>query len=242
MLEAITKLLSLQERDRKIMRVQTELAGINPQRESLQSKMESAKSGMEGARAQLVQAEGSRKKLELDVEAQKQLIAKYSLQQLQTKKNEEYKALTHEIETCQANIHQLEDQQIEFMEQAETAQKGLAAANAQFQEIKMHMDKQLADLANREESLKRQLAELESGREQIATGVEEEFRVRYERLLKHKGDKVVVGVDRGVCGGCHMTLPPQSVIACQREQELVNCPNCSRILFYSPDMDLTVAD
>ena len=39
-----------------------------------------------------------------------------------------------------------------------------------------------------------------------------------------------------------MTLPPQSVIACQGNQELINCPNCSRILFYSTEMDLTVAD
>ena len=242
MLEAITKLLILQDRDRQIMRVEGELASIAPQRQSLQTKMEAAKSGMDTARANLAQAEGSRKKLELDAEAQKQLIEKYSLQQYQTKKNEEYKALAHEIQTCQKNIRQQEDQQLEFMEQAEAAQTAMAAANAQFQEIKRLMDVQLADLAKREESLSRQLAELVLGREKIAAGVQEDARTRYERLLKHKGGKVVVGVERGVCGGCHMTLPPQSVIACQGNQELINCPNCSRILFYSTEMDLTVAD
>ncbi len=241
MLEAITKLLTLQERDQELLRVQNELAGIKPQRDSLHAKLEAAKSGTEAARAKLVDAEGSRKKIELEVEAQKQLIAKYSVQQMQTKKNEEYKALGHQIETCQETIRHQEDEEIGFMEQAERAQHGLATANTEFQEIKKHMDKLLADLANREESLKRQLASLETDRAKLASGIEEGTRVRYERLLKHKGEKVVVGVDRGVCGGCHMTLPPQSVIACQSQQELVNCPNCSRILYYSSDMDLTVA-
>ncbi len=241
MLDAITKLLSLQEKDQERMRVQAELAGIAPQRQTLNTKLTSAKTSVDAAKAKLVDAEGSRKKLELEVEAQKQAIAKYSIQQMQTKKNDEYKAFGHQIETCQQIIRQQEDEQIVFMEQAEIAQAGLNAANKQFQELKQHVDKQLADLANREESLKRQLASLEAGREQFATQVEEGIRARYERLLKHKGDKVVVGVDRGVCGGCHMTLPPQVVLACQGQQDMVNCPNCSRILYFTSDMDLTVA-
>lgn len=241
MLDAITKLLSLQEKDQERMRVQAELTGIAPQRQTLNTKLTSAKTSVDAAKAKLVDAEGSRKKLELEVEAQKQAIAKFSIQQMQTKKNDEYKAFGHQIETCQQIIRQQEDEQIVFMEQAEIAQAGLNAANKQFQELKQHVDKQLADLANREESLKRQLASLEAGREQFATQVEEGIRARYERLLKHKGDKVVVGVDRGVCGGCHMTLPPQVVLACQGQQDMVNCPNCSRILYFTSDMDLTVA-
>ena len=70
-----------------------------------------------------------RKKLELDVEAKKAQIEKYSLQQFQTKKNDEYRALAHEIELCKEAIVKLEDQQIELMEKAEMAQKEVAAAN-----------------------------------------------------------------------------------------------------------------
>ncbi len=44
-----------------------------------------------------LQIESARKELELEVEAKKQMIARYANQQFQTRKNEEYRALAHEI-------------------------------------------------------------------------------------------------------------------------------------------------
>ena len=94
----------------------------------------------------------------------------------------------------------------------------------------------------REENLKKELAELESNREELLAAVDENARSRYERLLKNKGATVVVGVQHGVCGGCHMKLPAQILVSCQAQQELVTCINCGRILYYTRDMDLAVAD
>ena len=67
-------------------------------------------------------------------------------------------------------------------------------------------------------------------------------RNRYERLLKSKGDNVIVGVDNGVCGGCHMKLSAQILVTCQGHKELVSCINCGRILYYTRDMALSPAE
>jgi len=72
--------------------------------------------------------------------------------------------------------------------------------------------------------------------------VDEMVRARYERLVKSKGENVLVGVQHGVCGGCHMKLPAQTLVACQAGQELVSCTNCGRILYYTRDMELAGAD
>ena len=72
--------------------------------------------------------------------------------------------------------------------------------------------------------------------------MDEGSRSRYERLVKNKGDNVIVGVQHGVCGGCHMRLPTQIVVTCQAQSELVGCINCGRILYYTRDMDLAAAD
>ena len=58
------------------------------------------------------------------------MIVRYANQQFQTRKNEEYRALAHEIETCKDAIFKIENQEIELMEQAEAAQKEVAAADA----------------------------------------------------------------------------------------------------------------
>ena len=64
----------------------------------------------------------------------------------------------------------------------------------------------------------------------------------YERLRKNKGERVVVGVEHGACGGCHMRLPAQVVLECRSNQSIVTCPNCGRILYYTGEMDMAVAE
>jgi predicted nucleic acid-binding Zn-ribbon protein len=39
-----------------------------------------------------------------------------------------------------------------------------------------------------------------------------------------------------------MRLPAQILVSCQAEQEIVTCPNCGRLLYYTRDMSLAVAD
>jgi predicted nucleic acid-binding Zn-ribbon protein len=150
--------------------------------------------------------------------------------------------LAHEIEMAREAIVKLEDQQLELMEQAEATQKRLSAAGKLAEEAKRLADKQLADLGGRDENLKKELAALEADRDQLAAAVDESVLPRYERLRKSKGENVVVGVAHGVCGGCHMKLQRQVIVTCQGNQEIVACPNCGRILYYTRDMSLLVAE
>lgn len=242
MREAITKLLVLQDRDRKILALQEELARIDPERKTLQTKAASGQAALEAAKALVMQLESERKRLELEVEGKKQQIERYSTQQLQTKKNEEYRALTHEIDTCKAVISGFEDQQLEIMEKADVAQRVVAERSREAADIRKTADGRAADLATREQNLQKELADLLDNRAELAAAVDETVRHRYERLLKSKGGNVVVGINGSVCGGCHMTLSRQVVVSCRAEQELQLCPNCGRILYCSPEMDIAAVE
>jgi hypothetical protein len=242
MLDSIEKLLVLQDRDRKIHRVQEELAQIAPERETLRNRASFTQTQLDAAKNRVKQIESERKRLELEVESKKTQIEKYANQQLQTRKNEEYKALAHEIETCKADINKIEDSEIVLMEQTEAAQKEVARANGEANEAKKLADSLIAELGQREENFKKELAALQSGRAQLASAVDESARNRYERLLKGKGDNVVVGIEHGVCGGCHMKLQQQLVVACRAQKEIVTCSSCGRILYYTRDMELATAE
>jgi predicted nucleic acid-binding Zn-ribbon protein len=242
MLEAIEKLLILQDRDRKIRHLQTELAHIEPERQVLRGKTASTQANLAAGKQRINQIESERKQLELDVDAKQQQISRYANQQLQTRKNEEYRALAHEIDTCKADINAIEDKQLALMEQAEAAQKEVVRLTSEANEAKKHADGLVAQLGEREINLQKDLAELQSNREELAAAVEEVARGRYERLVKSKGENVIVGVNHGVCGGCHMKLPAQTLVACQASQELVTCINCGRLLYYTRDMALAGTD
>jgi predicted nucleic acid-binding Zn-ribbon protein len=242
MLQTIEKLLILQDRDRKIHRVQHELAHIGPERDNLKSKAAATQSQLDAAKLRVKQIESERKRLDLDIEAKKALIEKYANQQLQTRKNEEYRALAHEIEMAKEAIFKIEDLEIGLMEQAEAAQREVARAGQEAAAAKKLLDDQVSLIDQREVNLKKEFAELQTGRDQLAAAVDETIRHRYDRLLKSKGDNIVVGIQHGVCGGCHMKLPAQNLVTAKSNQEVAACPNCGRILYFSSDMDMTKGD
>jgi predicted nucleic acid-binding Zn-ribbon protein len=242
MQEIIEKLLILQDRDRKIHRVNLELAHIGPEREGLKQKAATTQNSLEAAKNRVKQIENERKRLDLEIETKKAQIEKYLNQQLLTRKNEEYKALTHEIEMAKEAIFKIEDSQIVLMEQAEAAQKEVAHATTEAAAAKKLVDNQVVQLNTREENLKKELAELQGGRTALAGAVDDSTRSRYERLIKSKGENVVVGIEHSACGGCHMKLPAQIVANCRAQTELVTCPNCGRILYFTRDMILTAAE
>lgn len=242
MLDVIEKLLILQDRDRKIRRVTTELATIDPQRLAMKNKGTGAQAGLDRAKQRVMEVETQRKQLELEVETKKAQIEKYGLQQFQTRKNDEYQALTHEIETCKEAINRIEDQQIELMEQAEVAAKEVAAATKVLKDAQGVVAGEVKMLNEREQNLRKELAELSSNRDALAAVVDGSILNRYERIMNTRGDNVVVDIERGVCGGCHMKIPPQLVVSCRAQQEITTCTNCGRILYYQPGMDLAVTE
>ncbi len=242
MLADLEKLLILQDRDRRLIRMRAEAADVDPQRRLASAHLAGADQEAEAAKLAFQKLESERKRLELEVEAKKELIAKYAAQQWQTRKNEEYKALGHEIETCKRAIRDLEDLQIGVMEQIEAAEKRTAAALEAQKKAREDVRKQLEHCDAAEVRLRKQLADAEAARAEAAAAVGPLVLPRYERILKNRGDKVVVGVERGVCGGCHMKLARQDVLNTQNNLEIVNCPNCGRILYFTPDMDVRPQD
>jgi predicted nucleic acid-binding Zn-ribbon protein len=242
MLEVIEKLLVLQDRDRKILQTKDELAHVEPERREMQQRAIGTQAKLEAAKLRGKQIESDRKKLELDAEAKQQQIDKWATQQLQTKKNEEYRALQSEIDHGKKDITAIEDKELDLMERAEAVQKEVMEAQKAAAEAKKLVDGKIADLDAREKNLRAELTRLESNRSELAAAVEEEAREKYERLLRSKGSNVIVGISRHSCGGCHMKLNRGTVVSCQAEQEIVTCTNCGRILYFTRDMDLAIVD
>ena len=242
MQEIIEQLLILQERDRKILRVTQELAHISPERESIRHKAAATQAALEAAKLRTRHIESERKLRDLEIEGKKSQIEKYANQQLQTRKNEEYKALAHEIEMAKEVIFKIEDAEIILMEQAEVAAKDVVRATAEAAAAKKVVDDQIVLLDAREVNLKKELADLTAGRIVLADKIDEVTRNRYERIFKSKGENVVVGINHSSCGGCHMKLTAQTVTSCRAQGEIVTCSNCGRILYFKSDMSLTAAD
>ena len=235
MMPALEKLLVLQDRDTRIARLKAEVARLPGERAAIEARVQAESAKLESARVRLQHLEAERKKLELDAEAKRNQVAKYRTQLFQIKSNTEYQALLKEIEQLECLIQDVEDQELEFMEQVEQLQPQLRVEQQQLAELTARANNEKNELQKRDELIRQELAQLQAERTVLAQQVDPDVLARYERLLRSKGNAVVVPVQHGNCGGCHLHLAPQLVYNSRHNNELTSCDYCGRILYWQPE-------
>ncbi len=233
MLAELEQLLVLQDRDRKIRAIKNELRLAPQEKKELDAKLLSSSASLEAIKAKGRELEVEKKKLEVEAQAKRDSIAKFRTQQFQTRKNEEFQALTNEIKHAEAEIQSLEDRELEIMEQAETLKGEIATADKTFSQTKSQIATRLTDVDAKVASIEKQLTELEADRASLAEKIDEDLLERYERLFASKGDAAIVALEHEVCMGCHMKITTQTAVRVKGEKEVVSCEQCGRLLYYS---------
>jgi hypothetical protein len=231
MLSQIEKLLTLQNRDQKLRAVLNEIAALPGEKAARERELKAADTRLETARSRQREIEIERKKLEIEVQAKQTQIARYKNQQLETRKNEEFSALRHEIEIAEKLIIEIEDRELALMEEAEALKPSLQAAQEAHVAEKKKVESHMASLVTRRENLASRQAELEAERSAASEGIEEDLLDRYTRLFRSKDGLALVTVEHGVCSGCHMQVNTQTYLEVRAEKEIVGCPQCGRILY-----------
>jgi predicted nucleic acid-binding Zn-ribbon protein len=232
MLAEIEQLLVVQDHDTNLKTLQNELQTLPFERDRLEQLIQDRTSALERVRLHSKETEVHRKKLELDAAARRDQIAKYKTQQFQTRKNEEFQAIGNEIGRLEREITQIEDQEIDLMEQGETAAREIQSAESSFKAEQAQIQQQLGSLKQKGEVLTKALEETKSARQKAAAAVsDQELLGRYERIFHSKGGSAVVSIEREVCMGCHMKNTTTNAHRAKLAREVVYCEYCGRMLY-----------
>lgn len=227
----LEQLLILQDREQKIRQIRTEIETVPLRRKSLEAQLAESKASVETLRQRVRQAEVDRKRLELDVGTRAESVSRLKTQQYQTRKNDEFQALGHEIERYENEIRKIEDDELELMVLADKIKADLAAEETKAAATSDSIARQTADLDEKSKALESQLQGLTTERSNLATKIDEDLLAGFERLFKSKGDAAVVAIEHGVCTGCHMKVTTATAAGVKAGKEIVNCENCGRILY-----------
>jgi uncharacterized protein len=227
----LEQLLILQDREQRIRQIRTEIETVPLRRKSLEAQSAASKASVEALRHRARQVEIDRKKLELDVGTRTETISRLKTQQYQTRKNDEFQALGHEIERYENEIRKIEDDELELMVLADKIKADLAEEERKAAATKDSIARQTADLEEKSKALDSQLQGLTRERSELAGKIDEDLRSRFERLFKSKGDAAVVAIEHGVCTGCHMKVTTATASRVKAGKEIVSCENCGRILY-----------
>ena len=228
----LEQLLILQDRDQKIRQIQTEIETVPLRRKSLEAQLAASRASVEVLKQRARQVEMDRKKLELDVGTRTETISRLKTQQYQTRKNEEFRAIGHEIERYENEIRKIEDEELELMVLADKVKAELAEEEQKAAAVKDSTTRQTADLDEKSQALDGQLQGLTKERSELAGQIDEDLLALFERLFESKGDAAVVAVEHGVCTGCHMKVTIATAARVKAAKEIVSCENCGRILYF----------
>ena len=227
----LEQLLVLQDRQQKIKQIQTEVHTLPLQRKNLEEQLAASVAGVEALKQKARQVEMDRKKLELDVGTRTETISRLKTQQYQTRKNDEFQAIGHEIERYENEIRKIEDEELELMVEADKLKADLGVEEKKSATVRESVARQTGDLESKSKTLQSRLEELTKERAEIAGKIDEDLLGRFERLFKSKGDAVVVALEHEVCTGCHMKVTTQTAHHAKAGKEIVSCENCGRILY-----------
>jgi uncharacterized protein len=227
----LEQLLVLQDRQQKIRQIENEIRTVPLQRKNLEAQLAATLAALEGVKQRARQVEIDRKNLELDVGTRQQSIARLRTQQYETRKNDEFQAIGHEIQRYEKEIAAIEDQELELMDQADKLKSEVSVEEKKTGAAKESITRQLHDLDEKSKTLEARLEELKKERETLAGTIDEDLLDRFDRLFASKGDAAVVALEHDVCTGCHMKVTTATANLVKAGKEIVSCEQCGRILY-----------
>ncbi|WP_367873901.1 zinc ribbon domain-containing protein [Luteolibacter sp. Populi] len=228
---AIQALLLLQDRDKRLRGMIEDLERIPKDETRAKERLAGDQAAVKNARDTLMANEVDIKKVELDAATRRTTILRLKTQQFETRKNDEYQALGHEIVRYDKDVDLLETKELELMEKADALRTALAAAEQALAKTKQRVDEELAMLAERRKRVEGEAADLRLERERLAAAVPEEQLPLYERLLKNKNGIAVVPAIGGKCSGCHIKLVTSTMVRVNSGLDGVQCESCGRLLY-----------
>ncbi len=150
----------------------------------------------------------------------------------EVKNNKEYQAILKEIDDLQGEIREKEDSALELMETIDHLGQELKVLEKEVAAGRQKLEGDKQELQHEADQLKGRLSRIEALQEKVRTKLEPELWKRSEMLLQKQAGIAVAAVDGGVCQVCHLNIPPQKFIELQRDESIMQCPNCHRFMYW----------
>ncbi|MEO5713544.1 MAG: C4-type zinc ribbon domain-containing protein [Luteolibacter sp.] len=231
MQDEVRALLILQDRDRRLLALAKDLEKLPQDEARARTKLAGDEAAVTKAHQALQECELRVKKIELDAETRRTTIKRLKLQQFETRKNDEFQALGHEITRYEKDLDDFETKELEAMEEVDGFRKALKTVEAGLTQTRKLVEEDLAVIKERHQRMEESKTEVTAERAKLLLNVQEDIIPLYNRLMKTKAGLAIAPLRDGKCEGCHMKLIASTVMKVQTGKEIAQCEDCGRILY-----------
>ena len=227
-------LARLQQLDTDIDAARRRIAEIPLLQQAMDTRLADQQAALAALKQRLADNQAARRTIEKDVATIQTRLSKYKDQLMEVKTNKEYQAMQHEIAAAQDAIRAHEDKILEGMEEAEGLTRDLKAAEAELKKQQADIATEQKVLTDESAALQRAIGEQSAQRTEITSQLSKEALALFEHVARQRRGLAVAEARDGICTVCHVRLRPQVYNEVRRNEALIQCDSCLRILYFVP--------
>jgi predicted nucleic acid-binding Zn-ribbon protein len=223
----------------ELQKIDLDLKHIKEERErypreikKLDEKMSIEKERLQTDKGKVDLLEKERREKERELSSSQEKIKKAEGRMSEVKTNKEYQALLTEIETIKSASNREEEEILQVLEEIDELKKDFSKREKEMAVLleKIESEKKMIQerMAQDEVVWKQQMER----REALSKQIESKLNKLYNTLKEKRQGVGVVNVRQETCQGCFVHIPPQMFIEVQKNNEIIRCPNCNRILYF----------
>jgi predicted nucleic acid-binding Zn-ribbon protein len=231
--DQIHTLVKLQDLELAIRRFEEAIAAKPHELDLLVRALDETRDSATQHRQDIEALDKQRRQTEANIIEEQSNLQKAQRKLLEVKTNKEYAAMLAEIEAFKRKISTHEDAVLQLLELGELRKQELQALEQQIngaeQRLVEGQHRNEAELAVLRDTLAERCQSRGEAMQQLTPPVKDLF----QRLLNSRKGLAVVGIKNGTCQGCFLALPPQLMQEVRRNDRILTCSHCQRVLYWS---------
>jgi len=230
--EQLELLWELQKIDLTLKRIKEEKDRLPKETKRLDERQNIEKEKIQKERGKIEALEKERRQKERHLSTEQEKIKRAEGRMLEVKTNKEYQALLSEIETIKEATNRLEEEILQILEEIDELKKDLLRREKEVTGSLEKIEKEKRKIQEKMEQDDGLWKEQKERREVLSKQLESGLFKLYNTLKEKRQGIGVVDVKKETCQGCFVNIPPQMFIEVQKNNSLIRCPNCNRILYW----------
>ncbi len=227
-------LIALQLLDSTAQDAQRRLADEPERQKEFDARLDAAREKATEARQRLTENQNVRRTVEKEVAVHHGRLSKFRDQLMSVKTNVEYQAMQKEIEFAQKEVKALEDMILERMLEGDDLTGALKRAEAELAGEQKTVDADRRALASELSGLQTALERIAKERAELVKTLNPGALAIFESVSRRRHGVAVAEARDGICTICHVRLRPQVFNTVRRNEQIVQCDSCNRILYFRP--------
>jgi predicted nucleic acid-binding Zn-ribbon protein len=232
MLPDLQRLIALQNLDTRAGQAQHIVAAAPERIAALDARLAEGRAALETVKAAVAANQTARRTVDKDLLSAQQRLDKYKEQSMAVKTNAEFHAMQQQMTAVKAEIDDFESRTLEIMMAADELAASLKQAEAR---VKADEAAVAAERAAIERERDEQLAVVKaSANERVAlvANMTPSVVATFEKVARMRGGVGLARAEKERCVVCQVRLRPMVFNAVKRNDAIVQCDSCQRILYY----------